>query len=355
MYRGRWTQRDALLLAVAFVLTSFGAAWAAGPQSPVEPPMFPHGMAVEPYALGEGWNPVELSDYWLGLECRPVPPVLRAQLKLPDDRGIVVGQVVPESPAVAAGIEQYDVLVGAAGTPLANLQDLIDAVDASKDKPLALDLIRAGKSTKVKVTPVKRPESHFPQARPEGPRQAPQEWMKRYLDRFAPGEWGERPWRFRFWGPGTILPSDAEPEAQMPGNLQVTIHRSGDKPAKIIVKRGDEKWEVTEDRLGELPDDVRPHVERMLGCKARGGDRSGPYEFVPEWPVPQWEGRPGPGAPGALEKRMEEINRRLEELRKSFDQWRQGRPRLRDVPEPKAEPDEPEKPDQKPDKKPENV
>ena len=41
--------------------------------------------------------------------------------------------------------------------------------------------------------------------------------------------------------------------------------RSGKNPAKISVSRGDEKWNLTDQELNKLPDDVRPFVERMLG------------------------------------------------------------------------------------------
>ena len=51
------------------------------------------------------------------------------------------------------------------------------------------------------------------------------------------------------------------------------VEKSGDGPARIKVKRGEETWEVTEDALGDLPDDVRPLVENMLngsGARVKG-------------------------------------------------------------------------------------
>ena len=47
--------------------------------------------------------------------------------------------------------------------------------------------------------------------------------------------------------------------------MSIVISKEGDQPAKIVVKRGDEKWEVTEKELDKLPADVRPHVEHMFG------------------------------------------------------------------------------------------
>ncbi len=352
MDRDSWMRRAGLLLGVAVVLMPLGAALADGPPKPLaKPPMIYRNDGDGHFRLHFGdAEPIKLSDYWLGLECRPVPPVLRAQLKLAEDQGLVVEQVLPESPAAAAGIEPYDVLVKAGGRPIAKLQDLIDAVDAAKDKELALELVRGGKSTKVKAKPAKRPESQLPLPGPGKVEEFPGDWMQRYFHQFVPGEEG-KPWRFRFWGPGTILPPDAKPDRPIPRNMQVTITRSGDDPAKIVAQRGDEKWEVTEDDLDKLPDDVRPHVERMLGRTPPPGgpkSRSGNFDFVPEWPGPRWQVWPE----GGLEKRMEEMSRRIEELRKSLDQMREQRPRRKDAPRPdsKKAPRPKDEPKKKPDK-----
>ncbi len=47
--------------------------------------------------------------------------------------------------------------------------------------------------------------------------------------------------------------------------MSVTIIKHGKDPAKIKVEQGDKTWEVTEATLDELPDDIRPHVEPMVG------------------------------------------------------------------------------------------
>ena len=46
--------------------------------------------------------------------------------------------------------------------------------------------------------------------------------------------------------------------------MSISIHKSDDEPTKITVKRDGETWEVTEDNLDELPEDVRGHVKQML-------------------------------------------------------------------------------------------
>lgn len=357
MLRDSWMRRLGWLVGVALMLTSAGAALADGPGgfylAGDEPPLFPPDVD-SPFHLFFGEpEPIELSDYWLGLECRPVPPSLRAQLKLSEDEGLLVEQVAPDSPAAKVGLEQYDVLLKADGKPLGKLQDLIDAVDAAKDKGFSLERVHGGKRAEITVKPAKRPELHFAQPHPKTIEDPTWDRMRQYLYQFRPGEGGKPPWRLRFWGPGAILPPDAKAHTPLPGNMSVAITRRGDEPAKIVVKRGEEKWEVAEDELDKLPDDVRSHVERALGRIAThrpstprspdGKVWSHDFDFVPDWPTPHWGSRPE----GRVDKRLEEMNRRIEELRKSIDELREKRPRLKDK---EARPPKDEKPDEKPDR-----
>src|SRR5690242_6252990 len=57
----------------------------------------------------------EAPKYWIGSLGGPIPPehVLRAQLDLPENTGLLVANVVPNSPAAKAGLKQYDVMVKA--------------------------------------------------------------------------------------------------------------------------------------------------------------------------------------------------------------------------------------------------
>jgi hypothetical protein len=300
-----------------------------------------------PFAEVPQLEPIKLSDYWIGVGCYPVGEALRAQLSLAEDEGLVVGQVVADSPAAKAGLQQHDVVVRADGKPLRKLQDLMDAVDQAKDKELKLDVIRGGKQKQVAVKPAKRPEMPGPPAPPPKLPSGP-EWdhLRKWFEETRPWEEGKAPWRFRIWGPGTILPPGRKvaPPAYppMPGGMSVTITKTGDEPAKIVVKHEDQKWEITEDELDKLPPDVRPHVERMLrGITPGRSDKIQSFDFnlVPDWkqwPVPDRKQPPRPDArpDGPLEKRLEEMNRRIDQLRKSIDELRQNRPRLK-APEPK--------------------
>ncbi|NQT11191.1 MAG: PDZ domain-containing protein, partial [Planctomycetes bacterium] len=316
MQGNSWFRGVGGLAAVALVLVLSGAGWAAEP---------PRAQAFQ-FAQSE---PIQLSDYWLGLACNPASEALRAQLGLAEGEGLVVEEVLADSPAAKAGMKQYDVVVKVDGKSAGKLQELVNAVDAAKEKEVTIELLRGGKPVKIKATPQKRPE--MPQAGPPRPEQFSDpnwEMWRKHFDQFRQGEPGGAPWRFRFWGPGTILPPhgkaqppQAAPHPPLPGNLSVAVTKAGDDPAKVVVKRDDEKWEVTEESLDKLPDDVRPHVERMLGGGVvQPGIDLAPHDFnfVPQQPMPHWGGHPQ----GSLQPWMDEVNRRMEEIRRAIDEMR---------------------------------
>jgi len=286
-------------------------------------------------------KPFELSDFWVGVECSPARAVLRTHLGLAEDEGLVVENVVPDGPAAKAGIEQYDVLLKAGDKPVKEIRDLIAAIDAAKESELQLQVIRQGKKKTVKVTPAKRPqEARAPGPFPRHPG-AYQDRINEMLERLKPGDFPmQGPFRFRFFHPGAVLPSHAAIDERLPGNLSISITKRGEEPTKIVVQRDDEKWELTEEDLDKLPDDVRPHVERMLGRIPKGpADALDSFDFVPNMTGPRWGSsriekrlEPAPAEPSEdrpqnrMQKRMDEMNHRLEELRKQLDQLRRDRP-----------------------------
>ena len=277
---------------------------------------------------------IEVSQYWLGLECYPIDAALRSHLDLAEGQGLVVEQVVPESPGDKAGLKQHDVLVQAGDQGLKTVRDLVEAIEAAKDQEFVLHVVRAGKPTTLKVTPARRPEPM------DTVRRVPDRDMselRRWMDSMRPGHQPSGPFKYRLFGPGVVLPGhERQP---LPKDTSVTIRRQGDEPAKITVKKGDKSWEVAENELDELPEDLRPHVERMLG---RGGpfDAPGPG-FVPSEPR---GGRRGEGprsfeggdnrANPQMEKQFEQLNEQLERLRKEVQEMRKSLPKAPAPPEP---------------------
>lgn len=285
-------------------------------------------------------EPLKVSEYWVGLECYPVQEALRIHLKLPEGQGLAVASVVPEGPAAKAGLQPHDILLKASDKPLGKVQDLIDAVDTAKHETMKIELLRRGEPVTVEVAPVKRPASH--QAGPASP-SSDWEQMRKWLERMRPGEDGRPPFRFRFFHPGTILPPGAAVQPPLPEGMSIVIRKQGKQPAEIVVTQGDQKWELNENELDQLPADVRPYVNRMLGRSSQElGGRFQFFDFVPEWapPVaaPEMGEKPSPSeekvfempSEGRMEKRLESLERRLEQMRKSLDELRENRPRLRD-------------------------
>jgi len=274
---------------------------------------------------GEAKRPVKLGEYWIGVAVYvPEEEALRTQLKLPKDQGLVVERVVPDSPAAKAGIERLDVLLSVGDKPLKEVQDLIDAVEAAKGENIRVRVIHDGQEKEVSLKPAKRP-AEDKDAEREGSPSGDREDVERWLKRLLPGDL-QKSMRFHYFHPGTILPRGAAVQPPLPDDMTVTITKKGAKPAQIAVQRGDKKWDVGEDDLTKLPEDVRPHVERMLGRVSVGPVRI--FEPGPEWPhgPEMLKDRLVPRLPeGRLEKRLEEMSRRIDQLRKTIDEMREKR------------------------------
>lgn len=223
--------------------------------------------------LGDADDQIQVMPaYWLGIHLEPLPELAKSQLTL--EHGIVVHATLPDSPAAKVGLKQYDILLDADGTALKEPVDLINVLEKSQEKPIKLTYLRAGKKASLEVTPSKRPENlpelaaQVEQAVGEGvgdldaPIRKLEEAIRGLHARHGgvPGLWVVRPPVAA--PPGAPIPPAAPP---MPADLSININKSGNAPAKIVVKQGDKKWEVTEDKLGELPESIRGHVERMLG------------------------------------------------------------------------------------------
>jgi membrane-associated protease RseP (regulator of RpoE activity) len=295
----------------------------------------------------EVFQPVSPSDYWLGIGFRPLGEALRAQLALPEGQGLLVEQVMPETPAARSELKRHDIVLKADGKPLGGIQDLIDAVDAAKDGELPLEIIRGGKPMTIKVKPEKRPEGPVFGHPGPVPGHPERHGILELLEQLGPGL-GETPFRLRLFNPGVILPPGSPAHAPLPEGLSVTISKQGGQPAEIEVRRGEENWSVDENDLDELPPDVSVHVGRMLGGVPLGTDgqvriesRGRPARTF------QWPQVFGADGEGRLEKRLEEMNGRIERLQEMMEGLREKRPRKKGSDEktpeektPKAEPEQ---------------
>lgn len=107
----------------------------------------------------------------LGLRTQPMPPVLKAQLKLTRD-AIVIEEVAPNRLAATSGLQQYDVVLSVDGQPV--------AADGSFSTALlvpgkhTLEIIRAGERTTLTFeTPADAIERPTPRAEEEDEEETP--------------------------------------------------------------------------------------------------------------------------------------------------------------------------------------
>ncbi len=90
---------------------------------------------------------------YIGVLTREVPTELRAQFSLADGFGLLVEEVIPDSPAKAAGLKVYDVLVKFEDQQLVNMEQLMALVRAKKVGDMVqLTVITGGKETQVAIT-----------------------------------------------------------------------------------------------------------------------------------------------------------------------------------------------------------
>jgi hypothetical protein len=276
-------------------------------------------------------NP-QAGKYRIGLGCTAVPEALRVQLQLPEGYGLLVSEVLEDSPAARAGFEKHDIILEGNGAKLSEIADLIGAVDQAGDKEMTLKVIRRGDEREIHVTPEPRTQeedviTRLPnRSRPFNFEMLPEEvrqWMEKSEGSRGPV------FNWRQFGPGIVI-EDFDNDGRihgwagrdLPDNFSLRIEKNDQGPAHIHVQRGDERWEVTEDNLDALPEDLRPVVEGMLSgsrghlprffFRDRGDDRRQP-RFSP-----------GPTPPGdsRVEQQMNEMSLRIKELQEAIESLR---------------------------------
>jgi hypothetical protein len=255
------------------------------------------------------------SEYYIGIALGELPELVKTQLKL--EHGLVVDDVIEGSPAAKAEFKVQDILIRADDAKIAEAADILKAVDVAKDKEMRILVLRDGKELTLKVTPAKRPKPEAGEVRKTETLEArvPASAIQRIEEalRELKGEDGAaRALELYFPRAGVVAPKvQTLKVAELPKNLKISITRDGDGPAKIHVERDGKEWDATDDKLGELPADVRTNVEQMLSkvihpmlsTRARALIVGGPknaYAYSPGTPgVPAVVPYPGAsGVPG---------------------------------------------------------
>ena len=249
------------------------------------------------------------SPYYIGVGAHKVEDSVRAHVDLPEGVGLIISQIAPDSPAEESRLQKHDILVRADGKELKDVGDLIEVVEDHAGDTMdqfTLDIIRGGQAETVWVTPADRPKSPVVNQPGFGldPRQRDllnnplPPLDQEALEQLFPGL-GER-MQMR----GNLGPFQQQFDLnQVPDGVSVNIQRQNDEPAKIVVKRGDETWEVEgddEQALAELPEDLRPMVENLLNNPAQ----------------PQFD----PFSNADLEERMRQMEEDMQRMREQMNQ-----------------------------------
>jgi serine protease Do len=126
----------------------------------------------------------------IGLQLQALSPATARQLGLdPKTKGILVGDVVPGSPAEKAGLKTGDVITGFNGQPIASLPAFRMTVAASDvGKSFGLTYFRDGKEHTTKVVPAPADKVVFAQEKeetPDEPEVAKAESPKTTIDDFG--------------------------------------------------------------------------------------------------------------------------------------------------------------------------
>jgi serine protease Do len=99
--------------------------------------------------------------YWIGVSVSGIEPALRSQLKLPQNQGLLVIEVMKDSPASKAGIKVHDILLSVAGKPLDSQEKLVEVVQGKGEAPVPVELVREGTTQTIEVTPQRRKSAEF--------------------------------------------------------------------------------------------------------------------------------------------------------------------------------------------------
>jgi serine protease Do len=78
---------------------------------------------------------------WLGVQMQPMTDTLAKAVGRPNDKGVIVSMVTPDSPAERGGVKQGDVIIGING----------DTIEQPRDLALAVADLKAGDKAKLQV------------------------------------------------------------------------------------------------------------------------------------------------------------------------------------------------------------
>ncbi len=95
---------------------------------------------------------------WIGIEIQPLTPTLAESFALKSTEGVVVADVLADSPAARAGLKQGDVITHVAGERVADARSALDTiVGVAPGTEVKLGIVRNGSAESVRITTAQRP------------------------------------------------------------------------------------------------------------------------------------------------------------------------------------------------------
>lgn len=203
----------------------------------------------------------------LGLHAEPVPAVLATHLRLKENTGLVVVQVVKDSPAEKAGIKQHDIILEMNGQAVSgDVEAFRKAVrDLKPDAKIDLKVLREGKKVDVRgiEVPAAKPEEEQASIQIIGPGQ--------FMELAPAGR------QFMTFGPTTRL--ETIPGGKGDATTTVTI----DKKNAFTINHAEGKVKIT------LAGRIEDGKARPSSVTIRDGSNTSKYKSVDEVPSPHKE------------------------------------------------------------------
>ena len=203
-------------------------------------------------------NSQEQATYWIGVNMMPISPQIQHHLA-DEVKGVMIGEVVPGTPAEDAGIMQFDIIVRANDAVVDTPEVISTAVVESEGKEVNFRILRKGKELNVVVTPAPRPSVDI-RAEAGLERQFPRHLIRKWFS----GDDVD----IEILRDGFLLE-----EEKLPNNTRIEISRENDGPARIRIEKDGNEWIGTEDDLGKVEDEALRNKLRSMF------EKNGPPQF----------------------------------------------------------------------------
>jgi len=101
-------------------------------------------------------------DGWIGVYVQDLDEEMREYYDIKESRGVIISEVVRDSPAEKAGLQDEDVIIAFDGKRLRDTRDLVRAVRRTKPgEEVTLEIVRDNRKEKIKLTVEEQPRRRY--------------------------------------------------------------------------------------------------------------------------------------------------------------------------------------------------